>query len=751
MAGSSGQTPALAPSDSIRVVAWKGFAINRDSKGKTSWRQRTNPNEKHKFPVKHGDLVLGHKQSDTQNNDQQSVSLAVLLEQIGLQTGAFIEPPGKPDEHLVSVWGDIPQVTAAKKQLKALAAGVKMDKLKWTKQNSQSSNVKDVLWKQMQEESMRQAFCRNPPLGERFEEKGVFIWPNDRYPARELLGNNLEALDPIRMGCCVYLTLEINDTCICVHANNILAIKLALARIKAVLQELVVRNLWPTRHYLVDVPDRTKMTRNVVLLPRERVQGIPSLMENGVFGALTGPAPTSVDREKWLTLHPGYGRANRVCIEESIISELRKLKHFRGEVLMRARFGSLVLWSYKLSEEGSNQMTLEEYFEMLHNKQTIGEVLPLHPDNKGEMLNRLRAAKHIFAPLEVGVTDLKEVDPQLSISLELMTDQHPFVVRLVVNFDKDRRGNLLPGRAQWIMRGKTSMTIEERHEFRQGRVPLALIMDDPRCHETWEVAMVTSTLLEPGQITPAMKSFARNLRIDLPENFPKDQIFDIDKATVTFDSREVHILAYTLTAKHLYAIKNSPYIFEFTQERMTTRKPGQGKREFHTTPRTIWKGSMYGRDWDRILERHSYLQLGEVFDWDPAKLVPKTFFPDDHVKEGDGTQWFIDKAREIAWLIENPPPTPTASGNGNGDGNGNVVVEGMAGDVETGMAALKMSGWDDDYEDGEGDGDGQTKDAVEWPGPDKALENVLFNDDGDKDDVYKGALSNGGMVAEERE
>lgn len=155
------------------------------------------------------------------------------------------------------------------------------------------------------------------------------------------------------------------------------AIRVALARIQGTLRELVVRNRSPARIYLLDLPELAEIKRNVVLLPREKVKGVPNDKEKiGAFASLTGPPPTSDDLKKWLVLQPGFSRANRKCIERAVIKMLQRLQHFRGELIMRARFGTMVLWSYKNS--GNSNPTLEEYFQMLQNSQTIGEVQQLY-------------------------------------------------------------------------------------------------------------------------------------------------------------------------------------------------------------------------------------------------------------------------------------------------------------------------------------------------------------------------------------
>ncbi len=87
----------------------------------------------------------------------------------------------------------------------------------------------------------------------------------------------------------------------------------------------------------------------------------------------------------------------------------------------------------------------------------------------------------MLAPMDTAISDLGRIEPHISVSLELQTDKNPFVFRLLVEFNNDRRGNLVPGPARWIMRGKTQMTMDERHELRHSRVPLSVVMEDP----TW--------------------------------------------------------------------------------------------------------------------------------------------------------------------------------------------------------------------------------------------------------------------------
>ncbi len=174
--------------------------------------------------------------------------------------------------------------------------------------------------------------------------------------------------------------------------------------------------------------------------------------------------------------------------------------------------------------------------------------------------------------------------------------------------------------------------------------------------------MIGSTMLEPTQITPAMQSFARSLRVErMGETESESESrgpVDIDQLYVAFKPGDINVLSYTLSAKHQYAVQNSPYIFEMTQDRMSSRqKGGQG---FYRNPRAMWRACMFGRTWDKLLERQSYLRIGEASDWEPSELTTQTFFP-DRVREGDGLKFFMEKARAIARLLETQPDSVTAA------------------------------------------------------------------------------------------
>lgn len=202
--------------------------------------------------------------------------------------------------------------------------------------------------------------------------QGVFMWPRNRFPATVLLGNNLEAFDPVRTDNRCFIMWIPDESQVRVYTSRADYMYLALHRIQMTLREIVVRSLPATRIYMIEPIHPTAVLREVKLVSRKAaIKGTP-VEDASVVPRLTGSAPSKDELDSWLPLQPRFPANNRKCFDKCVKTTLDRMRHFRGHLRMRVHFGGMSLRAYK--RPGDENHSLDEFFDMLRNPQTVGEV-----------------------------------------------------------------------------------------------------------------------------------------------------------------------------------------------------------------------------------------------------------------------------------------------------------------------------------------------------------------------------------------
>ena len=204
--------------------------------------------------------------------------------------------------------------------------------------------------------------------------QGVFLWPTSGFPQNALLGPNLEAFDPIRTALFCFIRCQPKTSWIRLFSNRPGSIEKGLQRIQTTLREIVVRSRSATKIYMLDPLQPGQAKREIELVAcddsgKEAVDG----NHPAVAPMMVGEAPSETEKETWAALQPTVGRANQKCVERAVVTILKRLRYFRGDISMRVRLGMLVLQSYKKPPEG--EYTLEDFFTMLRNPQSSGQVI----------------------------------------------------------------------------------------------------------------------------------------------------------------------------------------------------------------------------------------------------------------------------------------------------------------------------------------------------------------------------------------
>lgn len=207
--------------------------------------------------------------------------------------------------------------------------------------------------------------------------KGAFIWPDYGFPPTALLGNNLEALDPIRTEHRCYITWESTKSLFVIYSDSQSAIENAITRIRTTICEIATRSRATTKVYMIEPLKPHIVGREVELIPYQQFLGNASRDDGAaittVVPRMTGPPPTSKEREDWLILQSLIGYSNDTSFKRVVAARLESARYYRGHVRMRVNFGVMRLSTYK--KPGLSNHNLEEFFAMLRDPQAVAEIV----------------------------------------------------------------------------------------------------------------------------------------------------------------------------------------------------------------------------------------------------------------------------------------------------------------------------------------------------------------------------------------
>ena len=333
-------------------------------------------------------------------------------------------------------------------------------------------------------------------------KKGVFIWPKVGFPPKTLLGHNLEALDPIRTENHCYITFEHDSSRVRIWSHQQSSINSAVQRIRSTLYEIISRSMEQIRIYMIEPMEPSSVRREVELVTYERFMGTEDSEEKKVVPkvvpCMTGPAPTAEECGSWISLKPSIVASNERCVKRTVSTVLARMRYYRGHIRMRVLFGVMSLRAYK--KPGESNHNLEEFFSMIRNPQTIGEVVRecVSPrsmllantnrnlsalsfdqdDEKGRLLSSCCTATDVLDPLDAVTQSLTDVTPEFSASFDLATADRSSSMRLELSFVNSDTGNFEISSARWLKRDSKSVSSDFNGDVRKEKVPLSLITMD---------------------------------------------------------------------------------------------------------------------------------------------------------------------------------------------------------------------------------------------------------------------------------
>ena len=142
--------------------------VSFDNKARGAWRRNTRANGSFRLPYNYQLLYeKTYARPDLRSHDKQGQSLQFrqVLEQIGLQTGAYIQIPERVQNRMLSIWGTTEQVAAAKEKIDSWIQTQKRaaEATSWTRVSApMSERMIKELDARMGEHAFRERFRKDP-------------------------------------------------------------------------------------------------------------------------------------------------------------------------------------------------------------------------------------------------------------------------------------------------------------------------------------------------------------------------------------------------------------------------------------------------------------------------------------------------------------------------------------------------------------------------------------------------------------
>jgi hypothetical protein len=189
---------------------------------------------------------------------------------------------------------------------------------------------------------------------------GSFHWPIDEYRPEEVLGQSLEALDPIRMAQSCHIVRADDGRPILQTMGDVRNVRHALMALKTTCFQIAARSIDPVRLYLLRWPSGAR--------------GSHVFLENYQHPRVACPTTTIQEdsskspRTEGLRTCPAdieeAGVSSSLSIERArstIESSLRQITCLQGSIQLRARLGMFVLTRYKGFQDQDDMYELPEY------------------------------------------------------------------------------------------------------------------------------------------------------------------------------------------------------------------------------------------------------------------------------------------------------------------------------------------------------------------------------------------------------
>ncbi|KAI9801016.1 MAG: hypothetical protein M1825_003550 [Sarcosagium campestre] len=629
------------------------FPVTHDSAARDAWRRRQDNTGEwaYKLPASYERIyesLTSGKSLPTGAKTSSNV-LRTIFDKIGSKTGAFIDLPRRLSDRILLIWGAASQVTEAKKELAAwVSQCLEVNHEMWVKLPSFSQKRKKQLEEQFAEEFQRQNFRRFPEQGEKLPSIGYFLWPLSDIRPESFLGNNLEALDDVRVSSRCYIAFETEFSRFKVQAWSLSFVPPALARLRITLCEIITRSVPSNRIYVMEPlspesPKQVEMVNTAVLrLSPDTPDSQPPIART--LPLLVGPAPDPSERAEWSVLKPDFAANNARFLRQVVLNTLSDLSFYRGNIQARVHFGVMALSVYKRPEKDTH-LSVEDFADMIRKPQMQGRII--RSIEREESGKRLRAsfcrATDLFHPRKALTLSLEDIEPEYSASFMLNVPDDPNPILLDVDFAKVLTGGYEVRGRQWT-RAETISQTDVTADLNCGRVPLAAITIDLQRQTAWQFEITTRNTIEESRVTSQMQKFVAQLKLSLIRP-PGADASEPSNAYVRLGYAGLRVQTQVVKTTRKYMLRGGNYVTEIVKCQRTSKPTGTTTDE----PVTSWQVSMYSNKWTTVFGSQPSLRIGTRGSWQPD--VDDFFAPLPGSHPGSGLSDFLDEVRVVARVI----------------------------------------------------------------------------------------------------
>ena len=340
-----------------------------------------------------------------------------LLEEIGVRLNSFIRPPQHGNDTRLLIWGDGEAIRTTKHALKEWQDVAVRKEVGYHEKQAREKHygrvglhadakVKD-LDKRMRDDAKKMKYQKAPAEGMQFKHNGLFLWPMDEIRPEELLGQSLEAYDPIRQLAQAHILFEPQLSCFKILSNEDSALPLIMKRIEGTMREYVARSNPKVYMNYAMLPTASMMKQYIYLTaPREDEKpSIPTLCGE----SLSGQSLIDFEELRSTTMTRTAKSAFNTCKRM-----LDRLQFYRGSIKLRVDFGTFSLQNWFRWTGTPTSYTA--FLDNLSLERTQGTLLKdLRYDREPqEILAECIRATDLFEPFESYLEHLADVEPAYS-------------------------------------------------------------------------------------------------------------------------------------------------------------------------------------------------------------------------------------------------------------------------------------------------------------------------------------------------
>lgn len=337
------------------------FNADLENPGLAAWREGAKPTLIHRFPKNFDPMVF-----DNPSNKYDR------LQGIAEETRTYII---RRKAHDLAIWGSVKDADKAISLINAWVEEYDLPKAgpsaDWAKISSPTPEAQQRLHKKIEREIRRNAWRRPPGMDAKYEFQYRILWNPTGTPWRleDYLGQNLEALDPIRMDCRCHIVFarDKDEPFFALVGDNEDKMQVAVERMQNIQRQVLARQLNEYSFYLVKPFPSNRLRRIIRYQPyieSGNLQTGSKGKEVGVTMSLCGDFLSDkertdydgfpVDTPRTGTVLLGTPRAKSVNVFHAniwIMKLLENLKYFNGFLQMRVKMGTPIFIDYRISHE----------------------------------------------------------------------------------------------------------------------------------------------------------------------------------------------------------------------------------------------------------------------------------------------------------------------------------------------------------------------------------------------------------------